>query len=351
MHSNERQAQGILMEAAGQDTISVADFRVRKAALILSMIGLEEAVAICKRVDPLTAHRLIRALATLGRVETADRERTARDVVAHIKGGDQDAESLAAALKERVLGTRNGLGSFGNEETEMSFERLSLLDKADPGLLWRAVSDEMPQAIALIARHLSPANVARLLAAMPEETRGDVAYRMALPRPATTGALKAFSRVSDRLIKVADSGGASSADGQTRFVVDVISQLTRTDAQKIIGAIKDRSEEIGTQIEQMIFNFTDLLRLPGPSLQTILRNVSTGDLALALKGVPEELRIVVLNNLSQRARAVLEEEVGLLGPVPASEAERAQREIVQVARTLDSTGEISLEPGAVEYVE
>jgi flagellar motor switch protein FliG len=339
------------MEAPGQDSISVADFRLRKAAVILSMIGLEEAVAICRRVDPLTAHRLIRALASLGRVDVADRTRTARDVVAQLRGGGQDAENLAAALKERVLGLRSNLGSLNSEEAELSFERLTLLDKADPSLLWRAVSGEMPQAIALIARHLSPTNVARLLAAMPEETRGDVAYRMALPRPATTGALRAFARVSDRLIKVADSGGTSSADGQTRFVVDVISQLARTDAQRIISAIKDRSEEVGTQIEQMIFNFTDLLRLPAPSLQTILRNVSTGDLALALKGVPEELRIVVLNNLSQRARAVLEEEIGLLGAVPASEAERAQREIVQVARTLDATGEISLEPGTVEYVE
>jgi flagellar motor switch protein FliG len=339
------------MEAPANDTISVADYRARKAAIILSMLNVDDAVAICRRVDPLTAHRLIRALATLGRVDMEDRLRTARDVVMQLRTGGQDAENLAAALKERVLGLRSNLGSLSSEEAELSFERLTLLDKADPGLLWRAVSNEMPQAIALIARHLSPTNVARLLAAMPEETRGEVAYRMALPRPATTGALRAFARVSDRLIKVADSAGAGATDGQTRFVVDVISQLPRSDAQKIISAIKDRSEEIGTQIEQMIFNFTDLLRLPAPSLQTILRNVSTSDLALALKGVPEELRIVVFNNLSQRARAVLEEEIGLLGPVPASEAERAQREIVQIARSLDAAGEISLEPGNVEYVE
>lgn len=339
------------MEAPSQDTISVADYRVRKAAMVLSMVGVEEAVSICQRLDPLTAHRLIRALATLGRVDVSDRARTAQEVVSQLQNAAQDTEMLAAALKERVLGGRSSLGSLNDEEAELSFERLTLLDKADPGLLWRAVSGEMPQAIALIARHLSPANVARLLAAMPEETRGEVAYRMALPRPATISALRAFARVSDRLVKVADSAGTGSADGQRRFVVDVISHLARTDAQKVISAIKERSEEVGTEIEQMIFNFTDLMRLPASSLQAILRSVSTGDLALALKGVPEELRIVVLNNLSQRACAVLEEEIGLLGPVPASEAERAQQEIVQTARTLDSTGEISLKPGTVEYVE
>lgn len=323
---------------------------VRRAAVVLSLIGAEEATAVCRRVDPLTAHRLIRAVGILGDVTREERVAAARDIVQRVRGGEANTTWLAMRLKEQVLGLRSGLGRLGDEEAELSFERLALLDKADPNLIWRAVSDEMPQAIALIARHLSPGNVARLLTAMPDDVRAEVAFRMASQRPPTTGALRAFARVSDRLLRIAATGGDSS-EGHTQFVVDVISQLNRKLAQGVIASIRERSEELGNTIEQMIFSFSDILRLPAPSLQTILRNTATSDLALALKGVPEELRMVVFANLSQRARAVLEEEISLLGPVPASEAERAQAQIVQVARALDAAGEISLQPGEVEYVE
>ncbi|MCE5217341.1 hypothetical protein LLH03_09980 [bacterium] len=338
------------METTAANQAPSMDPRLRQAALILSALGLDDAVSICRRVDPLTAHRLIRVLGMIGTVGSHEKAKAAREVLTRMHGDDAGLDSLAATLKERVLGMRNGFGDLTSEETELSLERLSLLDKADASLIWRAIGGEMPQTIALITRHLSPLNVARLLSIMPDDLRTEVAYRMASPRPATSGALKAFARVTDRLIKVAASG-ANSSDGTMQFFVDVISQMKRADTQRIIGAIRERSEETAARIEQLIFKFTDLLRLPPVSLQTILRNVSTNDLALALKGIAEDLRQVVLNNLSHRARAVLEEEISLLGAVPASEAERAQREIVQVARSLDAAGEISLEPGEVEYVE
>jgi flagellar motor switch protein FliG len=330
-------------------TTEQTDERLRRAAAVLSLIGPDEATAVCRRLDPVTAHRIIRAIASVGNVGRDERTELARTMVSRMRG-DGNTSLLALRLMESVLGLRGGLGGLGAEETELSFEQLALLEKADPSLIWRAISDEMPQAIALIARHLSPSGVARLLSAMPEEIRGEVAYRMAASHPPSTGALRALARVTERLVKLSATGG-DTGDSSTQFLAEVISQLSRNVAQGVLSSVKQQSEELGSTIEQMIFNFGDILRLPGPSLQTILRSTTTADLALALKGVTDDLKMVVFTNLSTRARSVLEEEMDLLGPVPASEAERAQREIVQLARSLDAAGEISLEPGEVEYVE
>lgn len=323
---------------------------VRKAALILAMMGTAEAAAICRRVDPLTAHRLIKAIGALGEVGADERLATAQEIVGRVTGESSSMALLAARLKEEVLGSRGGFDDVASEDSAASLERLALLDKADANLIWRAIGEETPQAIALIVRHLSPSNVAKLMNVMPEELRDEVTFRMAAPRPATAGALKAFARITDQLLKIAATA-TDTGDGSLQFVAEVIQELNRKAAQDVLANVKERSEEIGTAIEQMIFSFTDILRLPPPSLQVVLRNVSTGDLALALKGVPEQLRETVTGNLSKRAASVLQEEVELLGPVPATEAERAQLEIVQVARALETAGEISLEPGDVEYVE
>ena len=341
-------AQGAPQDTAAASAESVSP-ELRQAAIIISMVDAEQATDICRRVDPLTAHRLIRALGKLGALEHEERARVARQFVDRMDGA-AGAGSLAARLKEQVLGIRSGIGALAGEDAESSLEKLALLDKADPNLVWRAISDETPQAIALVARHLSALNCAKLLAIMPEETRREVTFRMSNPNPASPGALKAFSRVAGTLLK-GSAGASDSVGGNLQFVAEVVQQLNRKMAQDVLGAVKERSEEVGTAIERMIFKFTDLLRMPTPSLQVVLRNTSTNDLALALKGVPEALRELVFSNLSQRARSVLEEEIDLLGAVPASEAERAQQEIVQIARALEAAGEISLDAGDVEYVE
>ncbi len=339
--------------AAADHNHASSDPNLRKAAILLSMLGEDEATAICRRVDPLTAHRLIRVLSALREMDRKEKLVLARELVARLNVGSTGTGMLAAKLRESVLGLRGGLSGLTGEEAELSllaFEQLSLLDRADPNLIWRAIGGEMPQTIALIAKHLSPANVAGLLTVMPDDMRGDVATRMASPRAPTPGALKALARVCDRLVRIAASGGNSS-DGYSQFAADVISHLNRNVAQEVLSAIREHSEETATAIEQKMFKFSDILRLPPSSLQAVLRNGTMSDLALALKGVPESMRSAVFENLSQRARLVLEEEISLLGAVPASEAERAQRDIIALARSLEAAGEITLQPGDVEYVE
>ena len=48
---------------------------LRKAAIVLSMIDAEDAIAVCRRVDPVTAHDLINALSSLGGVGVDEERR------------------------------------------------------------------------------------------------------------------------------------------------------------------------------------------------------------------------------------------------------------------------------------
>ena len=91
---------------------------------------------------------------------------------------------------------------------------------------------------------------------------------------------------------------------------------------------------------------------PGPRLAHLLLSPVRLHVEIPLKqaadGLTDERNVF---QIDARFRLIKKEEIGLLGPVPASEAERAQREMVQVARSLDASGEISLDAGEVEYVE
>jgi len=88
--------------------------------------------------------------------------------------------------------------------------------------------------------------------------------------------------------------------------------------------------------------FEDVQHFSDKTIQTLLREVDTADLGLALKGGVPELKEVIFRNLSKRAAERLAEEIELMGPKPKADVEAAQQRIVAVVRRLEEEGKISL---------
>ena len=99
------------------------------------------------------------------------------------------------------------------------------------------------------------------------------------------------------------------------------------------------------EIRANMFTFDDLMKLDDRAIQRILRDINKQDLALALKGTPENLREKIYTNLSERARDNLIEEVEILGPQLAKNVYQAQRKIVDVVRALEEAEEIMIAGG------
>jgi len=58
----------------------------------------------------------------------------------------------------------------------------------------------------------------------------------------------------------------------------------------VIESITQRSHELAQQITNLMFAFEDLTTLDGKSMQRILRDVDSKELALALKAASDELK-------------------------------------------------------------
>ena len=86
----------------------------------------------------------------------------------------------------------------------------------------------------------------------------------------------------------------------------------------------------------------DLTKLTDKDIQTVLKNVETPQWAMALKGASPELKQKILGNMSQRASAMLVEEMDYLGSVRLSEVEQVQQQIVDIVRRLEDAGEITV---------
>ena len=84
------------------------------------------------------------------------------------------------------------------------------------------------------------------------------------------------------------------------------------------------------------------------SIQRLLREVDTKNLALALKGTKEEIKEKIFKNMSERARQMLTDDMEYLGPVRAKEVQEAQTGIVNAIRNLEATGEITITRASIE---
>jgi flagellar motor switch protein FliG len=152
-----------------------------------------------------------------------------------------------------------------------------------------------------------------------------------------------------RLSSLLQQTDLSSAGG-VKTLVEMLNRADRATERLIFEGLENHDEELADEVRSQMFVFEDIVNLDDRSVQLILRQVDSKDLALALKGVRPEVRTKILTNMSTRAGENLRDEMERLGKVRLKAVEEAQGSIVRVLRALEEAGQIVLTRGADEYV-
>jgi flagellar motor switch protein FliG len=326
--------------------------QLRKAAIILSMLGPEQAGSICRCMDTAAAGHLIEALRKLDDVTTLERANLAGQAIEHMQDDNPRPQALADYLTRHVIGRGAGDEAQPEDTARLAAASLARLDQLAPEDLWQVLHDESPQAIAVIMRYLSASNCAALLSRMPQATRKRVTAGLVTSAPPNPLVVHACARAAEAFLQRATEQTDGPADN-AGFIARILQEADHQTAQHIQSAIQTHAPQMQDSLDTLVLAFDDLLELPSGDLRTVLQHVSTDHLALALKGIDGAGRRVIFDNLSDRAGAVLREEIELLGEVPVTDARRARREIIRTARELERASEISLrgDDAEIEYVQ
>ena len=142
-----------------------------------------------------------------------------------------------------------------------------------------------------------------------------------------------------------------SSVGGVQSLVDILNRSDRATERLILEGLENRDSELADEVRQRMFVFEDIAGLDDRSIQLVLRQVDSKELAVALKGVRQEVREAITRNMSERAGANLVEEIALLGAVRLKTVEEAQGAIVRVVRALEESGQLVLVRSADEFVE
>jgi flagellar motor switch protein FliG len=132
------------------------------------------------------------------------------------------------------------------------------------------------------------------------------------------------------------------------LMAEIFNNFDRSTEGKFMAGLEDRNRDAAERIRAKMFTFEDLTKLDPSSVQTLLRNVEKGALALGLKGASENLRDLFFSNMSERAGKILREDMEAMGSVRLSEVDGAQTQMIAKAKDLAASGEIVIASGSGE---
>jgi flagellar motor switch protein FliG len=328
----------------------VADsYSLRKAAVVLLSLPQEEAGQLLSRLNDKQIEAVTIEIAKLPRVDGEEQEETIREFSSQnprALSGSSGGIELAKKLVERALGTK-ATDTFENVRQSIESLPFSFLRHVDAQNLLTFLNDEHPQTIALVLSHMPPSYGAEVIAGLTPVRQLEVIRRIATMERTNPEVVKEVEAGLERRMASVMSHSYHAVGG-VENVAEILNITDRSTERALLDNLAEEDPQLVEDIRRRMFVFPDVVKLADKDIQEVLKHVESSQWALALKGQTDELTQKILGNMSKRAAAMLEEEMGYLGPVKLSEVEAVQQQIVDTIRRLEDTGEITVSAGEEE---
>jgi len=325
----------------------------QRAAILLMSLGEQDAAALLKQLDAGDVQRVGAAMAELSEVS---RDQMTSVLDSFIGTADSRAGVASGSLEyvRRVL-----TQAVGKQKADMLLDRLvtggagagiEQLKWMDARTVAQIVGGEHPQIIAIVLSHLPPDQAAAVLPLLGPSARTEVLMRIATLEEVPQTALTELDLLVEKQAAVSTPTSVRRVGGP-RTVADILNAMEREQITAEMGRIQEADDTLHQTIKDMLFVFDNLLGIDDRGIQTLLREVGSDQLALALRGAEPEVQDKIFRNMSKRAAEILKDDMEARGPVKLVEVEAAQKEIITIAQRLAEEGAISLGgKGGDDYV-
>ncbi len=317
------------------------------AAIFLMSLGEEEAAEVFKHFTPKEVQKLGETIA-----RTRNVSRSKVDQV--LSRFTEDAASQSLLVSDTGGYVRSVLKrALGDDKAGLLIDRIlqggdvsgiESLKWMDPLSVAELLRNEHPQIVAAILVHLDHEQSAAVLMQFVERQRSDILLRVATLEGIQPTALKDLNEVLFKVLAGGDKVRKTSLGG-VQTAAEIINLLGNNSEAVVLESIRNHDPDLAQKIMDKMFVFDDILKLDDKAVQTVMREVASETLIVALKGASVELRDKFLANMSSRAAETLREDLESRGPMRLSEVEAQQKEILKTVRRLAEEGQIVLGGG------
>lgn len=315
-----------------------------RAAIFMMSLGEEAAAEILRHMGPKEVQKIGAAMASLERVSRSDIDRVLGDFSDVVQ--DQTALGIGAddyvrSVLRSALGDDKAEGLIDRILLGRNSKGLEALKWLDPRAIAEMIRHEHPQIVAIVLSHLDADQSADTLSHLPERMQSDLILRIATLDGVQPAALQELDEILERQLSGKNTAKSSMVGG-IKTAANILNFMEASKETAIMDGVLQVDEDLATRIQELMFVFDNLVDIDDRGIQTLMREISTESLVLALKGAEDELKDKIFRNMSKRAAEMLREDLETKGPVRISDVEAAQKEILAVARRLADSGEIIL---------
>jgi len=323
------------------------DQGLHDAAIMLMSLGEEEAAEVFKHLSPKEVQKLGE---TIARMKSVSREKV--DSVINRFADAAAAQSLLVsdtgnyvrAVLKRALGDDKASLLIDRILQGGDVSGIESLKWMDPLSVAELLRNEHPQIVAAILVHLDSEQASGILMHLTDRQRSEILLRVATLEGIQPTALKDLNEVLFKVLAGGDKIRKSSLGG-VKAAAEIINLLGSNMDSVVIESIRGYDPDLAQKIMDKMFVFEDVLKLDDKAIQTVLKEVASETLIVALKGAVPELREKFLSNMSSRAAETLRDDLESRGPMRLSEVEAQQKEILKTVRRLSDEGQIVISAG------
>jgi flagellar motor switch protein FliG len=317
---------------------------VNRSAILMLALGPNEAAKIMKHLSPKQVQRLGVAMASLKNVGKEQVDTVIQDfsnAATNLTGLSIDSDEYIRNVMVQALGEERASSVIDRVLLGARAKGLDTLKWMDARSVSELIRYEHPQIQSIVLSYLEPDQAAEVMQMFDEVVRLDLMMRIASLDTVQPKALQELNDIMDKQFHGTSSVQSANIGG-LKMAAEIMNFIDSGVEAQLIEQIKEKDQDMGQNIQDLMFVFDNLLDLDDRDIQAILREISSEALLLALKGADPLVKEKIFANMSKRAAELMRDDLEAKGPCRLSEVEAAQKEILATARRMADAGEISL---------
>jgi flagellar motor switch protein FliG len=319
----------------------------QKAAALLVAVGEQRAGEIFRFLGDAEVEALSLELAKAQKIPTAVCRDVINEAVESVLAEDYLAEGgvdYARSVLMRSLGEDRADEIIGRLAATIERRPFEFLRRTPAEQIVVFLRNESPQTQALVISNLHTTLAAQVLSQIDPEDQANVALRVAMMSETRPEVVQQVENVMRTRLSAVGAQEYATAGG-VKSLADILNHSDRSTERNVLDELAKQDGELAEEIRMLLFTFEDVVKLDDRSIQMVLKEVDQKDLAIALRGVSDDVRDRIFKNMSERGAEMLKEEIDFQPPQRKRVVEEAQGRIVGIVRRLEETGAIVISRG------
>ena len=324
----------------------------RKAAILLVSLGAERAAEVFSKLSDEEIEELSLEMAGLQWLEPAVVDSVLEEMAATVEAHDSlnaGGVEYARDVLERALGKERAAEIIGRLSSVIEKRPFEFLRRTPADQIATFLRNESPQTTALVIAHLHTTLAAQVLASLEDASQPEIALRIARMSETSPDVVRQIESVMRGKLATVVQHEFSGAGG-VKSLAEILNHADRSTERNVLDTLAQSDEELSAEVRRLLFVFEDINKLDDRAIQMILREADQKDLALALRGVKDDVKQRILGNLSERGAQMLQEEMDYQPPQRKRDIEEAQGRVVAIVRRLEEAGAVVLSRGDEDLV-